>query len=80
MAVKLATGIYINPTEKAKHVLKTAAAAGAALAFLATVYSGFSHYGSLKNGNSFSPDTAKANFYMKEMQKVKLPSDGIIKK
>jgi len=78
MRVKIATGIYFSPTKNAVRALKAIAFAG--LASLAT-YTGFSHYDGLKNdASNFSPDTAKANFYMKEVQRAKLPAEEIIKK
>lgn len=78
MHVRIATGIYVSPTKNAVRALRIIAFAG--LVSLAA-YTGFSHYGSLKNDKpDFSPDTAKANFYMKEVMRAKLPAEEIIKK
>jgi hypothetical protein len=44
------------------------------------IYTGFLSYGNLKNDTSnFRTDTTKTQFYMKEMNRAKLPAEGIIR-
>lgn len=77
MEVRLATGIYFKPTERAVKILKATAVAGLAAICL---YSGFGYYGDLKQSNDCGPDKIRAHFLMNEVQKAIPQAEGIIKK